>query len=79
MGNPSVRFDEGREGVGRWRYAPFNPTPPAYSTESHLAAGLDGGEELPQENAPATPQPKEFNREWTPMDANGAVGSQHRF
>jgi hypothetical protein len=38
MGNPSVRFDEGREGVGHWRCAPFNPTPPAYSTKKLILA-----------------------------------------
>ncbi len=32
MGNPSVRFDEGRERVGHWPL-PFNPTAPAYSTK----------------------------------------------
>jgi len=32
MGNPSVRFDEGRERVGHWLECLFNPTSPAYST-----------------------------------------------
>jgi hypothetical protein len=32
MGNPSVRFDEGRERVGHWPECLFNPTSPAYST-----------------------------------------------
>jgi hypothetical protein len=40
MGNPSVRFDEGREGVGHGRSAPFNPTPPAYSTPRSSAARM---------------------------------------
>jgi hypothetical protein len=33
MGNPSVRFDEGRERVGHWPDAPLNPSAPAYSTK----------------------------------------------
>jgi len=32
MGNPSVRFDEGRERVGHWP-VPFNPSSLAYSTK----------------------------------------------
>ena len=37
MGNPSVRFDEGRERVWSLAFAPLNPTVPAYSTyDLHL-------------------------------------------
>src|SRR5262245_32308248 len=32
MGNPSVRFDEGRERIGHWPLA-FQSNAPAYSTE----------------------------------------------
>jgi hypothetical protein len=35
MGNPSVRFDEGRERVGHWPVCLFNPSAPAYSTLSN--------------------------------------------
>src|SRR5256885_2933239 len=35
MGNPSVRFDEGRERVGHWPLA-FQSTAPAYSTEQRV-------------------------------------------
>jgi hypothetical protein len=36
MGNPSVRFDEGREKCWSLAATPLNPASPAYSTESSL-------------------------------------------
>jgi hypothetical protein len=42
-GNPSVRFDEGPELDGHW-LMPFNPSPPAYSTQQPAKGALFMGE-----------------------------------
>ena len=67
MGNPSVRFDEGRERVGHWPW-PFNPSSPAYSTTEILLSlclsSAYGSTPVPKASGTAGPKPAPPVRVW---------------